>query len=491
MALKLPPFRRVLQVTAPIIAIFTLMIGLRIGAGESVRAAVVFGAPPGAPGPDGKTRLAWQLLTVLDDRGVKETVPMKNLTVRATSKGKVSEWTGASNMDGIAEASFVFEDFKEGDDVALEVTLPDDKEPLAKGRAQWSPRPPGDPKPDVDNGNEGRWVRPTAQRGDIRMQVIVEGERLVPGSEASVWIHTTTSTFPNARLRIRTPPEPGMIVSGLEDNEAKPCPGGWAEATMIAQGHVIGAKVTAAPDKDPDPSHVSEWFGAMPVAAGAFHIDIGRVVPANEPSTAVLVAPNPRNVAYAELQDRHGRIAAAALEPKVEPGDPLPHARFQLPPLAPGLYWIVASGEPRGGEHMTGATIARAFLVGSGPPGAKVDPRDSCSTGPYLARQYTSGIQRWVALDGLPERSSKNRFRHVLGMAIAMISLLAAAILEVLLLVAASREARITLQLAELEDEDRPTEAVTAKPPGGGLVVALLVAVLGFALLAVLLIAKA
>ena len=33
---KLPPLRRVLQVAAPILAIFTLMIGLRIGAGKPI-----------------------------------------------------------------------------------------------------------------------------------------------------------------------------------------------------------------------------------------------------------------------------------------------------------------------------------------------------------------------------------------------------------------------------------------------------------------------
>ena len=116
---------------------------------------------------------------------------------------------------------------------------------------------------------------------------------------------------------------------------------------------------------------------------------------------------------------------------------------------------------------------------------------DLCSAGPYLAQQSAPTAKRWTALDGLPARSAKNRFRHNLGMAIAMISLLAAAILETLLLVAASREARITLQLAELEEEDKPTEAVTAKPPGGGLAIALLIAILGFALLAALLVAKA
>ncbi len=494
MALKIPPFRRVLQVTAPIVAIFTLMIGLRVGAGEAVRAAVVFGAPPGAPGPDGKTRLAWQVLTFLDDRGVRETIPMKGLTVTARAKGREETWTGESNIDGIAEASLVFEGLHEGDDVDLEVRIPGEKEPLAAGRARWNPRG----KTDEPAPLEPRKVRATSQRGATKMEVLVEGERLVPGFPTPVWVYFTTDGVSRSAISIHVLPEPGILV---DRTQAKPCPEGWAETALTAQAHVVGTKFVATAGKpedfDPDagapkdPTGFGEWFGVMPVAAGAFYIGIDRVVEEGKPTAAVLVAPNPRNVVYAELQDRHGRVVAAALEPTVEKGDPTPRARFALPPLGSGLYWIVASGEPRGGEQMAGAAIARAFVVGNGPPGEGLDTRDLCKVGPYLAKHPAAGVRRWIALDGLPARSSQNRFRHNLGMAIAMISLLAAAILETILLVAASREARITLQLAELEEEDRPAEAVTAKPPGGNLAIALLVAILGFALLAALLFVKA
>ena len=528
---KMPPFRRVLQVTAPIIAIFTLMIGLRVGAGEAVHAAVVLGAHPGAPAPDGKTRLAWQVLTFIDDRGVRETIPMKGLTVRATSKGKTSEWKGSSNIDGVAEAALSFEGFTSGDEIELEVRVEGEKEPIASGVA-FVPPPP----PEVTGEEwrpERRSIRPTAERGAIKMNVLIEGGRLVPGFPTPVWVYfQQPEGLAQSQIRVRALPEPGILA---EREELKPCPNGWAEASLVAQAHVVGTKFVATPDlhtrklgvdagapppadagattaadadagdaaapnpasggalpSDVDPKKkYGEWLGVMPVAAGAFYIGIDRVLEENRATSAVLVAPNPRNVAYAEIQDRRGRIVAAALEPKVEPGDPTPRARFEIPPLAAGLYWIVASGEPRGGEHLQGAAIARAFLVGRGPPGAYVNASDLCSAGPYLAQQSAPTDKRWTALDGLPARSAKNRFRHNLGMAIAMISLLAAAILETLLLVAASREARITLQLAELEEEDKPTEAVTAKPPGGGLAIALLIAILGFALLAALLVAKA
>src|SRR3954463_10368101 len=101
--------RTILKIGAPIVAILTLMIGLRIGAGEAVRAAVLFGAPPPHPAPNGSTRLAWQLLTFLDDRGVKETIPMKGIEVVARSKGHEARWKGESNADGIAEVSLEIE----------------------------------------------------------------------------------------------------------------------------------------------------------------------------------------------------------------------------------------------------------------------------------------------------------------------------------------------------------------------------------------------
>jgi hypothetical protein len=184
-------------------------------------------------------------------------------------------------------------------------------------------------------------------------------------------------------------------------------------------------------------------------------------------------------------------VAAAALKVKVETGDATPRATFALPPLAPGLHWLVVSGEPRGAEHLAGAAVAKTFFVGTDVPGeAGVDVKNSCSIGPWLAQRPAPGFGRWVALDGLPARSASNRRRHTLGLVIGLVSLAAAGILETLLLVAASREARVALQLAELDDDDPAAAKVTARPPGGGVVMAVLIAVLGLALLAVLLVAK-
>lgn len=508
--------RTILKIGAPLVAILTLMIGLRIGAGEAVRAAVVFGAPLPHPSPNGSTRLVWQLLTFLDDRGVKETIPMKGIEVVARSKGHEARWQGASNADGIAEVSLEMEGLAYGDALDLEVRIADEKAPLAAGAVKWGP--PREER-SIATTNAAT-ARPTVRNGIVGLDVVVEGGRLIAGFPTPVWVRATTRAgmAPNS-LVIDADPEPGLLVD-REREKATPCASGWAEFPMTAQAHVTGSGFTArrleagqagaegdagiadagAADADADAgSHAGKhpagrWFGALPVAAGAFFISMPRAIEANKPNAAVLIAPNPRDVVYAELDDTRGRVAAAALTVAIEAGDPTPRARFELPPLAPGLYWLVVSGEPRGAEHLAGAAVSKAILVGDGRtglgPDTTVNVRDTCSLGPWLAQRPAAGLPRWVALDGLPARSADNRFRHTVGLLIGVLSLLAAGILETLLLVAASREARVSLQLAELDDDDPSATKVTSKPPGGGVVMAVLVAVLGLALLAVLLIAK-
>ena len=500
--------RNILKIGAPIVAILTLMVGLRIGAGEAVHAAVLFGAPPAHPAPNGSTRLAWQLLTFLDDRGVKETTPMKGIEVVARSKGHEARWKGESNIDGIAEVSLEIEGLAFGDPVDVEVRLDGEKAPLAAGAAKWGT--PREERP--ANATNAATARPTVRTGIVGLDVVVEGGRLIAGFPTPVWVRTTTPAgmAPNS-LVVEAEPEPGLLS---ERDKATPCASGWTEFPMTAQAHVTGAGFvarragssadagagassdagTASADGGADAGVITakhpagRWFGALPVAAGAFFIRTPRVLEENKPATVVLIAPNPRDVVYAELDDTRGRVVAAALHVATEAGDPTPRARFELPALAPGIYWLVVSGEPRGAEHMAGAAVSKAVLVGDG--GGAVNVHDACALGPWLAQRQATGFPRWVALDGLPARSADNRFRHTVGLLIGVLSLLAAGILETLLLIAASREARVSFQLAELDENDPSAQKITAKPPGGGVLMAVLVAVLGLALLAVLLIAK-
>lgn len=470
--------RRALQIAAPIVAVATMMIGLRVGAKSAVRAATVFGAPIGMAPPGGKPRLAWQVLTYLDDRGVRETVAMPGLHAVARSKGAEARWDGASNEDGIAEIALELPEAKTGDPIDLEIRVDGDREPLASGAVTWV----AVPKESAD-ARSVPTVRPTSRSGAMSLDVVVEGGRLVVGFPTPLWVRTKLPDGARTRVAVDASPEPGLV---FDREHAASCDDGWAEFSARAMAHVTGSGFRAHVPSDP---HVEgTWFGALPVAAGAFFVSAPRVMPAGAPNLAVLVAPNPRKVVYAEVDDERGRVFASALPVEMDPTDTIPRARFEIPPLASGLHWLTVSGEPRGAERLAGAAIAKPFFVGAS---NDVDVEKPCSIGPWLASHQASGFPRWIALDGLPARSRANRGRHFAGLLIAGVSLLAAGLLEVLLLTAAAREARVAMQLAELDDEDPEARRITAKPPGGGLAVAVLVVLLGFALLAALLVAKA
>ncbi|MBX3207253.1 MAG: hypothetical protein KF764_19555 [Labilithrix sp.] len=470
--------RTALIVLAPIVAVATMMLGLRVGAGNVVHAASVFAAPPGKPAsPDAPVPFAWQVLTYLEDRGTRETLGVSDLTVIARSKGHESRWSGASNADGVAEPSLALPGLAPNDPVEIEVRAAGDAEPLARGFVDW--QSPAWAREPTDDGARAA-VRPSKREGAIALDVLVEGERLVVGEATPLWAHVGAPGGDASRVTLTLTPEAGLR---LDEDTAKIGCDGWAEIAAVADGHVAGIQIDA---KDPDGRH-GTWFGALPVAPGAFFVGAPRFVRAGTKETAVLVAPNPRTVVYAEVDDERGRVFAAALPLAVEPGDPVPRARFAMPALAPGLHWIVVSGEPRGAERLAGAAIAKPFLVGDAPG---VRPDEACSIGPWLAKRPATGFPRWLALDGMATRGAANRASHRLGLFIGLLALFAAAVLEVLLLTAAAREARAIMLLADLDEPAAARERVTAKPPGGGLAIALLVAVLGFALLAVLMLTK-
>ncbi len=477
--------RTTLIVTAPVVSVATLMLGLRVGAGNAVRSASVFAAPPGHPvSAGGPTPFAWQILTYLDDRSVRETIAMNDIVLIARSKGKEARWEGSSNADGVAEAVFELPWFAEGDPIDLEVRTKADAMPLAAGLVEWKKTkwPPL-----IEGDAERAAARPSRREGPIGIDLIVEGERLIVGFETPMWAHATAPNLDPTRIAWRVTPEPGLSAD-LSTSPKSKCDG-WVEIPSQANAHVVGIQVEAiVASPAGDDARKGVWFGALPVAPGAFFVGAPRFVPEGKPEEVALVAPNPRNVVYAEVDDEHGRVFSAALPVTATPNDPVPRARFTMPPLASGLHWIVASGEPRGAERLAGAAVAKPFLVGSAPG---VRPDEPCSIGPWLARRPATGFARWLAVDGMAVRGASNRAHHRLGLFIGIVSLLSAAILEVLLLTAASREARAVMLLADLDEPEADRAKVVARPPGGTLAISLLVAMLGFALLAALMIAKA
>ncbi|HEX3344763.1 MAG TPA: hypothetical protein VHS09_09335, partial [Polyangiaceae bacterium] len=104
-------FERLLLLAAPAAAMATVALGLRIGAGHAVRAAVVYGAPPSGAG----TGLAWQVVAFDEERGYREPAPhleldvlARALDVDAPEGGREARWHGATSDDGAVEMLLPF-----------------------------------------------------------------------------------------------------------------------------------------------------------------------------------------------------------------------------------------------------------------------------------------------------------------------------------------------------------------------------------------------
>lgn len=468
--------RSLLLVLTPLVSIGTLMLGVYVGASAPVRAASVFTAPPGMPPRQGAPApFAWQIFTYLEDRGVRETIPIRGLTVIARRGDEESRWAGDSNADGVAEATLALTAPSPGDVIEVEVLVQDEPFPLARGSVVLEDEPRW--ARTSEEVHETAAARPSKREGPIALDVWVEGARLVVGFETPVWVRVRTpSEVTAADVSVRASPEAGLRVTREELTVG--CDG-WAELRAVAEGHVAGVTLDA---RSP-PTATGVWFGALPVAPGAFFVDAPRFIPEGEPTTALVVAPNPRRVVYAEIDDERGRVFAAALEVGVSSDDPVPRAKFTFPELAPGLHWLVVSGEPRGAERLAGAAIAKPFLVGKA---SNVIPDTPCSIGPWLAQRPAEGFPRKLGIDGMATRGASNRANHRLGLFVGLLALAAGAAIEILLLVDVARESRAKLRAADhVEGNER-----ASAPIGGNLLLAILVAILGFALLASLLIAK-
>lgn len=454
------------MIAAPALAVATLMVGLRLGAKDAVRAASVIAAPPTERGA------AWQILTYVDDRGVRETVAIPHLSVTARAGDDKATWTGASNADGVAEAILSLPNLNPTSDVEIEVREDGVPEPLAAGVVRVKDGPWGPARADVA-------ARPTKKEGEIDLDVLVEGERLAPGFPTPVWVRVGGG--PREGLVIEASPEPGARI---ERATVRPCKPGWAELVVTAEAHVTGITVRARAPSGAE----GTWFGALPVAPGAFYASMPRQIAAGASAKVVLIAPNPRKVAYAEVASTKGRSHAAVVDIALERGDPTPRGTLELPPLAPGLYWLATSGDARGVEGMIGAAIAHPFVVGH-PEGLEGD--SACDVGSFLARHPGSRFTKWIAIDGLAWRRAGERSKRRTGLLLGVLALTLAALVEAILLGQGAREAKLRVSAALAASEDDGDDGAKARHDhtaaggaAGNVLVSVLLACLGFALLA-------
>lgn len=462
-------------ILTPFAAMAAVALGLRLGAGSDVRAAVVYGAPSSGAA----TGLAWQVMAFREESAAREPMRDADLDVVARAGTRTVSWHGRTSEDGVAEMLLAL---PSADGMSLEVrsgtTL------LARGDAA--------PMPEHERvvGLYPAWARFARREGAISLDVAVLGQRVAPGFPAHLWVRAADATThaPVAGISVDIDDDPSLAISqagALTDSR------GWAHLAATPVGLAVALTLRArALD-----GRTGEWVGGLFVSPGAASLETRvRWAPGEEPEVDVF-APTDWANAYVEIDDARGRAWAAAVPLAARPGYAAA-AGMRVPKLAPGLYWAVASHAPGAAAELGPGTTVRPFFVASSDnaalafgldPTECTPPRDVRETARAvsvcLALAAAAPLPRWTALEGFSMKHAHDEERRAHGLAVALGALLAAVLLEGALLLRSAAKAR--LQFAEHNDggDARATRLGRAWT----LATALLVALLGFLLLSALL----
>jgi hypothetical protein len=470
---------RWLLALAPAAGLATVALGLRLGAPGTVRAAVVYAAPAPLHAP---TRAA-AVFVFREEGGTREPFERLPLEVVARTAGGEARWQGVTNEDGVAEA--VLQVGASPRMTELSVTA--GGAVLARGVPLE--RPALEPAPSTPP-----WMAFVRRDGDIEIDAVLVGERAAPGFPATLWVRALerASGHPIAHANIQlegdaslTPP----VATATTDAR------GWAPIAVTPLGLAVTVTLRArTAGSGEGPAILGEWVGPFPMAPGAARVD---VQPRSRPGEEVEIAltePVPWRNAYLEVDDARGRAWAATASGGVRRPDGSVSMGWHVPGLPPGLYWTVASAAPFASTEGETRTTYRAFFVADSDEAAlafgtsaqactgPLDPRDATrALGPCLALSARTPVERWMALDGFASLRARDEATRARGLRVALGGLLAAALLEAALLLRGAARARVRLQ-----------EETGGERAGGGgaasrawtVVVTVLVALLGFALLA-------
>jgi len=489
---------RALLVGTPMAAMATVALGLRMGAGSAVRAAVVYGAPSSGAG----TGLAWQVVVFDEDHGVREPAPgiALDLTARLgpadglegrldptpqPPEGRPGDheacWHGVTREDGAAEVLLPFAAS------ILHLQVRTGEALLAAGDTAVPPPLARDPP-------SSSWASFARREGAVRLDVAVLGQRVPAGFPASLWVRATDAAT-HAAL-------PGVTLVAERDSSFQPSDArvttdarGWAHLVATPVGHAVGVVLHAtAPD-----GRAGEWAGGLFVSPGAAALAVTERVDPGEAPVIDVVVPTLRTTAYLEVDDARGRAWAAAVPVKAG-GREMARATARVPPLAPGLYWADEAGDPSGASKLGPGSASLPFFVAASDEAAlafgtdaetcapPADARDAARVmSACLALAAATPVPRWTALDGFTLQHARDAEMRARGLAIALGGILVAVLLEGLLVVKASLASRAQLRTAideGSEGSDARGEAARWVTPAWTAGIALLVAMMGFALMA-------
>lgn len=434
---------RVALAVVPAVSFVVVAAGLRLGAGDSVRGAIVHATPRGA----GATAWYWQVQTFGESWNARETI---SLGVRAVvlAGAERAETTVRTNDDGTAELELA----TAGRPEHLELRATDTNEVLARAAVRWK---------DVAWNNDvgDAWVKPTSRHGTLELDVAVPGGRLVAGFAGMLVVRVLGAPASEVELTAE-----GDGALDVATPSTKLCPSGRGALTVTPLLHV-SALTLHAKTKD---GRTGDWYGSVPVAHGGMQLGAldatGRIT---------VTAPGTAHRAYFELDDDTGRVRAGIAPLAPDESEPRPHGSLSLQGVPEGDYWAVVSPDPAGAEKLEDAAIARRVHVGT-------SVLDACAMLDGAARS-ARGFPRWVALDGMAGRHAALSVRRRRGRAVALVGLVSGGAAELLLVLRAAQAAK-----RALDRLDRGAGTALRRRFGALEVgLALTLAVLGFALLAV------
>ena len=458
-----------LLVVTPVVAVAAVALGLRIGAGEAVRAAVVTGAPASSAG----TGLAWQIDVFDEDRGLREPVALPSVDVVATAGGTTARWHGATNEDGAAEVLLALPAGP------VHVSVTSGGRVLAQGDATVPAS--------LDSSAPGTgWARFARREGEVELNVAVLGQRASSGFPASIWVHAADAKGASlADVVIEPEHDTGFTpAQPTSTTDAR----GWAHITATPLGYSVPLLLHA---KAPD-GKTGEWAGGLFISPGASEIVARDIYAPTETPTLEVAVPTSRTSAYVEIDDARGRVWASAtpLQPSMAA---TPRTTVVVPKLAPGLYWAVACDDPTGASKLGPGTITRPFFVAASPEAALAFGTDATHCTPpgdvrltsravsvCLALVAPAPVPRWVAVDGFAFQRQKDALARARGLGIAMGAIFLAIVLEAVLLLRVAAISRARLKAAEASEEGGEARLVGR---AWSVAVWVLLGMLGFALL--------
>lgn len=466
----MPALRRALLALTPAVALTVAALGFRLAVSGKVRAADLFVAPQASP-----SRSHWQLRTYAEERGVREVIAVPELTVTARAGGREATWRGASDANGVAEVDLALGELPADAEVTVRVEATGEAAPLLEGAFPWHAPPWTGAEPDA--------ARRAAREGSLAIDAAPLGGRLVPGAESTIVVRVRDAAgHPAAGARVEVEPEPGLRVLGPGDVHA--CADGLAEIRAVAEHHLLVARVRARDAL----GATGSWYGTLAVAPGGLLAEVPTSVHAGEPLRVAFAPGAADAAAYAVLATPRGRSTAAtvAAQDAAHHGAPRVLELPVDPDLAEGLAWLYLARTAEGPETFANATWAAPVVVGP-------RPATRCAALAALTAARPAGAPLERALEGLAGRRAGDRARARRGLALSLAALLAGALLETLLLVQAARAGeRGVERLAELaEAEGLETTRALDTERGGRALALVTLAVLGFLLLAALVVFRA